>query len=556
MQVLIGISRQRAYSIPTLPTTLCRLLALLACLQATASAAPARRKKPPVPAQGLVISSIVIETHNVFDTDDPRDDKLVYRAANRFHRTTRDQVISRELLFAEGDRYDQALVEESARNLRALPFIRDAAAAATVNKKGTVDVVMRTYDSWTLEVLASFKRAGGSTNLKAGLSEHNVLGSGKAGSASYNRDGKAGTQSLGFKDPQFFNRKRLQVSLTALTAPGAQDFELGVDRPFTSLSPSAFGGKLSHQKGDFSTAANPTPADMLTRKVSEGGINYGIALATSTQRTRRVRMGLMARRADFRPIPGQTAGPIPSREQATFLQLGADWEELDFITVRRIQKFTRTEDYNLGLAVFPELAWAPPSSALGTTETQILPKVVVRKGFVRSNQLILLSSAYSSRYVNGGNGHRLASFEASYFVRGLKYQTLAFHTGLDLGRRLDSTQPLALGEVNGLRGYGLDAFKGDRRFLFNIEDRIFIYDEMLRLLDVGAVVFYDSGYVWPSSRSVKLSELRNSVGLGLRLAPSRSAGNDPVRVDLAYALNDNRSRSRWSLSILAGQAFK
>jgi hypothetical protein len=28
-----------------------------------------------------------------------------------------------------------------------------------------------------------------------------------------------------------------------------------------------------------------------------------------------------------------------------------------------------------------------------------------------------------------------------------------------------------------------------------------------------------------------------------------------VRIDLAYALNDNQTRSHWSLSILAGQAF-
>jgi hypothetical protein len=54
---------------------------------------------------------------------------------------------------------------------------------------------------------------------------------------------------------------------------------------------------------------------------------------------------------------------------------------------------------------------------------------------------------------------------------------------------------------------------------------------------------------------VDLADLRSSVGLGLRVAPSRSASNNPVRIDMAYALSDNQTRSRWSLSILAGQAF-
>lgn len=440
--------------------------------------------------------------------------------------------------------------------MRALPFIRRAEAFPSVNKEGKVDIVVRTYDSWTLEVLASFKRAGGTTNLKAGLAEHNVLGTGKALSGSYSRDGKAGSQAFGYNDPQFLTHKRLQFSLAALTSPGTQDFSLKLDRPFTSISPSAFGGRLGYSKGAVGTFGNPTPSGMATRTVSETGVDYGVALATSTLRTRRVKAGVLARRSDYRPIPGQTVGPVPSREQLTFLRLAGDWQELDFLTVRRINKFTHDEDYNLGLAVLPEVAWAPPSSALGTTESQIVPAVALRKGFVWSKQLLLLRSGYSSTYVNGGNGHRLASLEASYFVRGLKYQTIAVHTALDLGWRLDFARPLSLGEINGLRGYGLDQFKGDRRFLFNVEDRVFVWDELWRLLDVGAVAFFDSGYVWPSGSGVRPSELRNSVGLGLRLAPSRSAGNDPVRLDLAYALNENKSRSRWSLSILAGQAFQ
>ncbi|MFI5346062.1 MAG: hypothetical protein ACHQ51_06780 [Elusimicrobiota bacterium] len=528
------------------------LLLLLYSAPSPAAAAPA----PLLPA-GLVIASIKIESHNVFHTEAPPENKLIYRAANDIHVRTRDPVIMRELLFEVGDDYDPLLIEETERNLRALPFIRRAEITATVNDLGTVDVVVRTYDSWTLEVVASFKRGGGSTNIKTGIAEHNIMGEGKAGSAVFSRDGTAQTKSFGYQDVQFLHYKRLQYSATAVATPVSKHYSTGLIRPFyASIAPSAYGATLDYVKGTVATYdAGGLAAGAVAKTTTEAELSYGVAFATSTERTRRIKFGVLEHHANFEPIPGQGTGPMPNREQLGFLKVGAELEELDFLTVRRIQKFTHDEDYNLGLGVFPTIAWAPAVHALGTTGAQFAPAIVVKKGFTWSDQLLLLNSGYSSRYVNGGNTNRLASFNASYFVRGLKYQTFAFHSGLDLGWHLDPDAPLVLGDINGLRGYGLSQFTGNRRFLFNIEDRIFVWDELLRVIDVGTVAFYDSGYVWPASSSIKLGDLKNSMGLGLRLAPSRSSGNDPVRIDLAYALSSNQSRSRFSLSIQAGQAF-
>ena len=223
---------------------------------------------------------------------------------------------------------------------------------------------------------------------------------------------------------------------------------------------------------------------------------------------------------------------------------------------RHIQKFSHVEDINLGLGIFPSVAWAPAVRHLSSTQSQFLPTLLVSKGFRwASSQLLLLRGAYRSAYTEGGNSNRTVSIDASYFVRGLPRQTLALHSAYDHGSRLDPATPLVLGERNGLRGYKLNQFSGNRRVLFNIEDRVFIADEVYELLDVGAVMFYDSGYAWPSGRAARFSDLESSVGFGLRLAPSRSASNSPVRIDVAYALSDNQSRSRWSLSIQGGVAF-
>jgi outer membrane protein assembly factor BamA len=516
-----------------------RALFLLLCLlPAPLSAAPSRRGLPPA---GGVIASIKIETHNVFDTDVPPDDKFIYKAANNIHIKTFAPVIERELLFEVGDPYDPLLIEETERNLRGLSFIRRAEISATVNKQGTVDVIVRTFDSWTLEVVASFKRGGGQTSVKAGLAEHNILGEGKSGSAVYSRDGGAESKSFGYKDVQFLHYKRMQYSMLALTAPGSQTFEVSLIRPFyASIAKKAAGATVSY--------ASSKAADGTSRRTGEAGVNYGVALATSTERTRRVNFGLLTHRAE-------STGGFPNLEQLTFLKFGVEREELDFLTVRRIQNFTHDEDFNLGFGIIPTVAWAPKISALGTTQDQIIPGVAVHKGFTWSDQLLLLKSGVTSKYVNGANGNRIASFDAAYFVRGLKYQTLAFHTGLDLGWRLDAANQLVLGEVNGLRGYGLSEFSGDRRFLFNIEDRVYVWDDLFSVMDVGSVLFYDSGDVWQANRSMKLGDLKNSVGFGLRVAPSRSGSNSPVRIDVAFPLRRSAGAPLWSLSILAGQAF-
>jgi hypothetical protein len=507
-----------------------RLLTLLLCLlSAPLAAAPPRRERLP---PGLVIASIKIETHNVFDTDKGPEDKLIYRLADRVHIKTWDYVIERELLFAVGEPYDAALIEETERNLRGLGFIRRAEISATVNAQGAVDVVVRTYDSWTLEVVAGFKRAGGQTGIKAGLAEHNIMGQGKSGSAVYSRDGTSASEALTYKDPQFLHYKRFEYSMIAARSPGSQYYQIGLNRPFyASIARRAAGVTTSYaaaKVGDY------------TRRTGEIGLNYGIALATSTERTRRVNFGILSHRA-------KSDGPVPDLEQLTFLKAGIEWEELDFLTVRRIQNFTHDEDYNLGLGFTPTIAWAPKVAAIGTSQEQIIPRIDVHKGYTWANQLLLMKSGYGSKYINGHNGNRVASVDASYYLRQFRFQTLAFHTGVAMGWMLDGN--------NQLRGYGLSEFAGSKSVLFNVEDRIYVYDDFLRVMDVGAVVFADSGYVWPAAAGTKLRDLKNSVGMGLRVAPSRSGSNSPVRVDVAFPLNRQGGGSRYAISILAGQAF-
>jgi hypothetical protein len=76
--------------------------------------------------EGKVIERVDVVPIDVFEPRDPLPSWL-----NTFHATTRRSVIHREMLLREGDPYSQTLVDETLRNLRALPQLSLVVVVAT-----------------------------------------------------------------------------------------------------------------------------------------------------------------------------------------------------------------------------------------------------------------------------------------------------------------------------------------------------------------------------------------------------------------------------------------
>lgn len=525
---------------------------LLACVLMAASR-PAWAAKP---APGALITEIEVETHDVFDTKRSSQDHLVFRAANALHVTTRQSIVRRELLFKEGDRIDPALLHETERNLRRLNFLRKAEVEAVATSSGTARIIVRTYDAWTLEALGNFKQAGGATSTRMGLADRNILGYGKTVSWAYSGGGQAYDRTFMYRDPQLFGQRGLESSVSAGEAPDNRHYSFFLGRPFyASIAGSALSLSGDYADDRATVYSDRTPVGLARRRAVNAGVTYGKALEASPRLSRRLTFGVLEQRADYSLVAGGSP-LLPESAQMTFLQTGAEYQVFDFVKLRRIQKLSRDEDFNRGLGILPSVSWAPRSRLLGSRSSQLKPKLSVRKGFSSElGHLVLLRADYGSTYVNGGNGARLGSLGAQYYCRYYPRHTMAVNASFDHGRRLDPAGPLSLGEDSGLRGYRAHSLQGDRRLLFNLEDRVFFFEDWLQLVDMGAVVFFDSGYAWPSGATPRIVDLKSSVGLGLRLGATRSSANEPLRIDVAHALNDNGLRSRWSVSVLAGHAF-
>ena len=94
--------------------------ALVICLTAApagvlAQAAAAPPGRAELEAAGARIGEIVIQSGDIFDTTHPKEDKLLFRWANRLHIQTRANVIERQLLFKSGDPVSVRVLEETER---------------------------------------------------------------------------------------------------------------------------------------------------------------------------------------------------------------------------------------------------------------------------------------------------------------------------------------------------------------------------------------------------------------------------------------------------------
>ena len=145
---------------------------------------------------GKIIERIDFVSHDVFEAHDWLPASLT-PIANFFHVTSRSHVLESSLLVSVGMRYDKALVEETARNLRGLPqlslvLIVPLRAAANDH----VRLVVITKDVWSLRLNYDFIYENGRLQrLSLQPTEENLFGTHQVVLANFYLDGA--TMQLG-----------------------------------------------------------------------------------------------------------------------------------------------------------------------------------------------------------------------------------------------------------------------------------------------------------------------------------------------------------------------
>lgn len=546
----------------------CRFIALLFCLFVLPSA-----EARPV---GQVIRNIDIEVREMFDD---RDIGAFYRAANSVKISTKEEVIRRELLFGPGDPYDEFVLEESERALRALSFLRKVSITPIPDGQ-YVDILVSVQDTWTLFPQLGFSSGGGTDKLEIGLREENLLGYGKTLELSYLDDEGRETMRGIWDDPRVFGSYHRFTFGQLVRTDGYRTIAIA-SRPFRSLlereswSASVDSSDLVHrlfENGDERYIFRSDSQDLSARYVVARGdpevllnrFSAGYAYINDNFSE--------ADLQDFDDVDVDPASvslnpsllPEDRRYSGPFFV----WDRItpDFISINYIDRFERVEDYNLGNVLSARAHLAP--DAFGSYRDTMLLTVSDREGVAFSPTEFLRGEiGAATRLDERGLENSILHSELRYYnVLGnivpeffVGKHTLAVNFQFDYADDLDLDKEFLLGATNGLRGYEDRTFTGDKRLLLNVEDRFHVAEDVLRLFSLGGVVFADvGGSTFSSFGTLLRDEVYGDVGFGLRIGVPRTSGGSIIRVDIAFPLRDGPDGSqRWEprLFITTGQLF-
>lgn len=523
----------------------CLLLLMLAFI---APRVPARADQPDqqnaVPSfaelqdAGAVVGEIRINTENIFDLDDPKENKALFRLANKLHIRTHPGVIQRMLLFKSGEPVSVRLIEETERLLRSNRYLYDVSIRPLAYRDGVVDIEVKTRDTWTLDPGLSYGRAGGANSGGIALKEDNLLGTGTSlgVSRSSNVD-RTGTEFQVSQNHAFGGRTSIAYSYATLDDGEHQSFNLA--RPFYALDTRwAAGVSLSKDNRIDSVYNGGTIAGQYRHRRDTAETYGGWSEGLIDGWTRRYSIGLTYQ-DDTYEIEPDLAPPqeLPSDQTLVAPFLRYEVIEDGYRKFKNRDQIERPEYFAMGFQSSVQLSRS--LTALGSSREVWLYSGKVSDGFeLQSNHTLLMSGSLSGQYGNGRGEHQLYSGSVRYYAphskRGLFFASVAG----DIVRNPDIADLLQLGGDNGLRGYPLRYQSGDRRALLTFEERVYSDWYPLRLFRVGGAVFLDVGRAWGGENQNTVNPgWLSDVGFGLRILSARAAFGNVLHADVAFPLN-------------------
>ncbi len=536
--------------------------------------------------EGKTIGHIHVSNQEVFSR---RDWWLQW--FNHFHRTTRPEILERELLMKPGQRYDDAVVQETIRNLQDAPSLTVAgrtvpspelsSVVAIVPvaslRPGEVDLLAVTRDVWSLRLNTVFELQQRSlVKLDTSLSENNLLGWRKFLTARFSMD--QGLMLIGptYVDPNIMGTRLNLYASTSLEYAretgkyegNRQAFAFGY--PLYSLG-SRWGANVSvvHQTGTTRVFRGNSPAlvDLTATPAAMEQIPYVfrrnvVAVDATIVRSfgvdviRRVSAGYVvdSRRsavpADFGS--DSTAARLfldewaPVSEDRSQPYVGFQLFTPRYAIYRDLNTFDLRENRRLGPAVQALVAYGIP--ALGADFPALVLAGELSWAFGPAGW-------YGIARITGDTRRRYGTYidqggtASVYAATPLVGRVLRLIVSAQLASVRASTARTryVLGGDNGLRGYIINEFQGTTSALAHAELRtapLALFSQRF-----GALVFYDVGHAAPSIAGLVA---HHDLGFGLRwLIPQLNSS--VLRFDWAFALqNTTYSRAGWPGRFMAG----
>jgi hypothetical protein len=523
--------------------------------------------------EGKRIRRIDIVTLPVFEKRDP-----VPKFFNVFHVTSRKRVIRRELLFRAGQPYQQALVDESARNLRALPQLSLVLLVPLEDPRpNSVDVVVITKDVWSLRLNSNFGVAGGQlTFLVLQPSEINWFGTHTSVSALFIL--KPDTYSLGgeFTDPRVAG-SRIEADLngnvivnraTGRAEGSFGDFYYG--QPLYSLETKwawdaqvAWRTEITRLYEGLTERTYDAPATPendaipyeystdvwygayeVTRSFGHGfknDLTFGLEVYRQAYRARDL--------SGFDPRAAHefvsTQVPVSDTRLSPYVQLDA--HSAAFLRVLDFNTLGLQEDYKLG----PEaiLRLFPAAHALGSTRNLLGSFAAVSYTAPFGNGLARVLAQSTIQLSTPEKSDVLFGLGARVVTPELGFGRLVYDGSLEDHYKNYFNQRYELGGNTRLRGYPDNAFLGEDLVASTLEFRSRPVD--ILTAELGGALFYDAGDAFDGFRNMAL---KTDAGFGVRILFPQ-LDRIVFRADWGFPLTPGYNTFPGAIYFTFGQAF-
>ena len=528
---------------------------------------------------GKTVHHIYVGTESVFS----RDDGFV-QWFNVFHINTRAYVIAREVILEPGDPFDQSRLEETARRLRD-PNTSSVAVAVPVvcNVPGMVDLLVFTRDVFSIRANSNYSYENGTFSyLTLSLSDNNLFGLHKIAAIGFTMDlGQiavgpsyydnnimgthmtlsANVQALFSRDALFDNSSLVSegsASSIALAYPlWKLDSKWGAGITWTHF----FGVQRLFTNGAIATYDDPNTVgdDMLqktyymrqfvlnsnvVRSVGHD-VKYRFTLGHSLESTRPSLLSTFP--GDAEQAASFTANVLPRSELDSVPYAQFDMFTPRYRSYRNISGFDLSEDVQLGPIVSATIGEGLKVLGGDANFTRILGSAGWTQPWGADGLLAasgnVVMRAQSNGLIDNSTSQQLRAVTPTW--HGLR--AVAQSTATTMWNETQNRY-LTLGSDNGLRGFGIAQFTGQRLFLTQFDIRT--VPMSLWTIKYGLVAFYDIG---GSANTFSEMPLHQDAGIGIRLLiPQLTAAL--TRIDVAFPF-DGEYRGQARITAGYGSSF-
>jgi outer membrane protein assembly factor BamA len=488
-------------------------------------------------AEGAVIGEIDVVTHDIFDLADPRENKYLYRFANRLHITTRPWLIRRMLLFKTGDPVSRRIIEETERLIRGNAKVYDVAIEPTRYENGVVDLRVRTRDTWTLDPNVHVSRAGGVNTGGYSLKEGNLAGTGTTIEVERTKDiDRTGSHFKLSHEHLFDGWTKLSIDRASLS--DGSSLALEANRPFYSLDTRwAAGSSFSRFDRTDSLYQNGNVVGEYRHMARAYGAYAGWSAGRVGRWTSRYRVGANYNEDTYTPsatVPPPV--PIPTDRTLAGPYVAYELLEEDYLLLQNRERIQRPEYFSMGWA--SSLQIGRSLAAFGATEQPWQLGASVSKGFrLPEDGQLLASTSYSGQYGSTTGDVRSLGASLRYYRPQGRHLLFFFGGNATTLKVASAANELSLGGDSGVRGYPARYQAGTRSAVFTFEERYYTDWYPFNLFRVGWAVYYDLGRAWGGELPNRTPGWLSNVGFGLRILNARASFGNVLHVDLAFPLH-------------------